>query len=49
MLTPPVLYSLEQFLGFLEDDEVLEITHESLRLRKKILDKTQRYRANRKW
>ena len=36
-LPPPLEMSLEQQLGFLEDDELLEITPESLRLRKKVL------------
>lgn len=48
LLPPPVEMSLEQYLGFLEDDELLEITPISLRLRKKILDSTQRRRAQRK-
>ena len=48
ILTPPLSMSLEQYIGFLEDDELLEITPQSLRLRKKILDKTMRYRASRK-
>ncbi len=46
-LTPPTIFSLEQFIGFIEDDELLEITPQSLRVRKKILEKTARYRANR--
>ncbi len=37
ILTPPTIFSLEQNLDFLEDDELLEITPKSLRLRKKIL------------
>lgn len=45
VLAPPVIMSLEQCLGFLEDDELLEITPKNLRLRKKILDKNMRYRA----
>ncbi len=48
ILTPPVIMSLEQCLGFLEDDELLEITPSSLRLRKKILDHTVRFRQIRK-
>jgi GTP-binding protein len=46
-LDPPVVYSLEQYLDFLEDDELLEITPQSLRLRKKHLSKTNRVRAAR--
>lgn len=41
-LVPPVVMSLENCIEFLADDELLEITPESLRLRKKILDKTLR-------
>ncbi len=41
-LAPPVRLSLEQMLDFLEDDELLEITPKSLRLRKKILQKNLR-------
>ncbi len=47
-LVPPVIMSLEQCLAFLENDELLEITPKSLRLRKKILDSTQRMRSARK-
>ncbi len=45
ILTPPILLSLEQSLDFLEDDELLEATPKSLRLRKKILQATARARA----
>jgi GTP-binding protein len=38
ILTPPTVMSLEQCIDFLEDDELLEVTPKSLRLRKKILD-----------
>ncbi len=48
VLPPHVEMSLEQCLGFLEDDELLEITPLSLRLRKKILDPNLRNRVNRK-
>ena len=41
-LTPPRQMSLEQCLEFLADDELLEITPKSLRLRKRILDHSQR-------
>jgi GTP-binding protein len=37
--------SLEQFIEFIEDDELLEVTPVSLRIRKKILDTTSRQRA----
>ncbi len=41
-LTPPVNMSLEQCLEFISDDELVEITPESIRLRKKILAKSDR-------
>ena len=46
-LTPPLKMSLEQYLDFLEDDELLEVTPKSLRLRKKNLSKLDRVRAAR--
>jgi len=45
MLTPPIIFDLEQSLGFLEDDELLEVTPQSLRLRKKELNAAKRARA----
>ena len=44
-LTPPRHLSLEQCLEFLADDELLEVTPKSLRLRKRILDHSQRMKA----
>ena len=44
-LSPPKILSLEQALEFIDTDELLEITPESLRIRKKILDPTLRKRA----
>ena len=44
-LTPPRILSLEQALEFIDTDELLEVTPESLRIRKKILDPTMRKRA----
>ena len=44
-LTPPKILSLEQALEFIDTDELLEVTPKSLRIRKKILDPTQRKRA----
>ncbi len=46
-LTPPRILSLEKALEFIDTDELLEITPENIRIRKKILDKTMRYRAAR--
>lgn len=48
MLTPPTIFSLEQNLDFLEDDELLEVTPTSLRLRKLYLDPTERNKHNKK-
>ena len=44
-LTPPRVLSLEQCLEFLADDELLEVTPKNLRLRKRILDHSQRMKA----
>ncbi len=44
-LVPPVIMSLENCIEFLADDELLEVTPQSLRIRKKILDKTLRAKA----
>jgi len=44
-LTPPKILSLEQALDFIDTDELLEVTPENLRIRKKILDPTLRKRA----
>ncbi len=43
-LTPPTIYSLEQCLDFIENDELLEVTPENLRLRKRELDPNKRKR-----
>lgn len=43
-LTPPRILSLEQALEFINKDEMVEVTPESIRLRKTILDKSQRGR-----
>ncbi|HVX23907.1 MAG TPA: translational GTPase TypA [Candidatus Saccharimonadales bacterium] len=44
-LTPPTIFSLEQCLDFIENDELLEVTPKFLRLRKRELDPTKRKRA----
>lgn len=44
-LTPPTILSLEQCLDFIENDELLEVTPKSLRLRKRELDHNKRKRA----
>ena len=47
-LTPPRILSLEEALDFIENDELVEVTPKSIRMRKKILDTKMRMRANRK-
>jgi GTP-binding protein len=47
-LTPPRILSLEQALDFIDTDELLEVTPNHLRIRKKILDARLRKRANQK-
>ena len=44
-LVPPRILSLEQSLEFISDDELVEVTPKSIRLRKKILDTTKRIRG----
>ncbi|WP_026834651.1 translational GTPase TypA [Eubacterium xylanophilum] len=46
-LSPKVELSLEEAIDFIDTDELLEVTPENLRIRKKILDGTERYRAKR--
>jgi GTP-binding protein len=46
-LTPPIIHTLEQALEFIEDDELVEVTPENIRLRKKMLKETDRKRASR--
>jgi len=48
MLTPPVKFSLEQALEFIEDDELVEVTPHAVRLRKKLLTENDRKQAMRK-
>ncbi|MBR7887691.1 translational GTPase TypA [Marinomonas sp. A79] len=47
-LTPPIKHTLEQALEFIEDDELVEVTPESIRIRKKLLTENERKRAGRK-
>src|SRR5882724_673625 len=46
-LTPPIRMSLEKALAYIENDELVEVTPKSIRLRKKLLDPTERKRADR--
>ena len=48
LLTPPVRMSLEQALEFIDDDELVEVTPKSIRVRKKLLLEHERKRAGRK-
>ena len=47
-LTPPVRHTLEQALEFIEEDELVEVTPQSIRLRKKLLQEHERRRAGQK-
>ncbi len=44
-LVPPIRHTLEQALEFIEDDELVEVTPESIRIRKKLLTENERKRA----
>jgi GTP-binding protein len=46
-LTPPIRMSLEKALAYIGDDELVEVTPKSIRLRKKLLDPNERKRAER--
>ncbi|MBY0272359.1 MAG: translational GTPase TypA [Alphaproteobacteria bacterium] len=46
-LTPPRIMSLEQAIAYIQDDELVEVTPQSIRLRKAILDPNDRKRASR--
>ncbi len=46
-LVPPIVYTLEQALEFIDDDELVEVTPESIRIRKKLLTENERKRAGR--
>ena len=47
LLTPPIRMSLEQALEFIDDDELVEITPKSIRIRKRLLTENERKRASR--
>ncbi len=47
VLTPPIKLSLEQALEFIDDDELVEVTPESIRVRKKLLTESDRKRHSR--
>lgn len=46
-LTPPIIMTLEQALEFIDDDELVEVTPKSIRIRKKLLTENDRKRAGR--
>lgn len=47
ILTPPIKFSLEQALEFIDDDELVEVTPQSIRIRKKLLKENDRKRFSR--
>jgi GTP-binding protein len=46
-LTPPIIFTLEQALEFIDDDELVEVTPNNIRIRKKFLKEHERKRASR--
>ena len=47
ILTPPIIMTLEEALEFIDDDELVEVTPKSIRIRKKYLTENERKRASR--
>jgi len=47
VLTPPIRFSLEQAMEFIDDDELIEVTPTSIRLRKRSLRENDRKRSER--
>jgi GTP-binding protein len=47
VLTPPIRFSLEQAMEFIDDDELIEVTPNSIRLRKRNLRESDRKRSER--
>ena len=45
-IVPPIVFSLEEALEYIKEDEYVEITPKSMRMRKIILDELERKRAN---
>ena len=45
LLTPPIIFTLEEAIEFITDDELIEVTPKSIRLRKKILNTEERMKA----
>ena len=48
ILTPPVIFTLEKAISYIADDELVEVTPQSIRLRKKFLDPNERKREARR-
>jgi GTP-binding protein len=48
LLTPPVRFTLEQAMEFIDDDELVEVTPRAIRVRKKLLKEHERKRESRK-
>ena len=48
-IIPPVIFSLEEALEYIKEDEYVEVTPKSMRMRKVILDETERKRANKEY
>ena len=46
-LTPPLMMTLEQAIAYIDDDELVEVTPKSIRLRKRFLDPNERKRQSR--
>jgi GTP-binding protein len=47
-LTPPIKMTLEKALAYIQDDELVEVTPKSIRLRKKLLDPNDRKKEERR-
>jgi GTP-binding protein len=47
ILAPPVTFTLEEALEYIEDDELVEITPKSIRLRKRMLTENERKKSRR--
>ena len=47
-LAPPIRFTLERAMEYIEDDELIEVTPVAIRMRKKILDRSRRERASRR-
>ena len=48
LLTPPIRMTLEKALAYIADDELVEVTPQSIRLRKRVLDPNERRKEERR-